>query len=608
MKERFLSLTLQRKIAILFGAISMILVLLLSITFLWLMSDSTFDRYKTGNAMMTEQIGNTVEHFLSTAENLSTLFVMQRSTQTFVKMQSETFSELSSDEFLRYYDMKEFVDCFSGQSSGTYFNYIVLFSKNGMCYTAGYAEKAHINRYDDIKRSELYQLVIQNKGKPVWSIVRQGSPLIEGLKSDKVALMRTVIETDRYTDSGTLIMFVDIETIRNLYASRFSDDTMNIVLVDENGRLVCENENSPVPYCALEEAGAFTPSADIHLNLSLLGNRYLLTRSEIGHTGWRVVIVKDMAEISKQFQSILLLMLLVMLICVVLIVSVSHYAASFITKPLRKLMEAMHDYEGGRLEGRVSFKYHDEIGELGQRYNEMAARIQNLIVNTYQLELEEKQAQLRVMQSQINPHFLYNTLDSLFWRAQKSENRELAGDIYALSQFFRLNLNEGKMVTTVDNEKRLIEAYLTLQTRRYRKKIAYEISCDERILAYRIPKLILQPFVENAVLHGVLKGDRDGFVRVVGYEVDGMLTFEIADNGVGIPPSTLDELLQSVRRPDELGERRKHSFGIQNVYDRLRIVYANEFTFQIESESGVGTKVTLSFPANGLTEGAVSHG
>lgn len=595
MKNRFLSLSLQKKIAILFGSISMVLVLILTLTFSGLMYKNTLDRYKADNAMMTEQIGNTVGNFLSTAENLSTLFVMQSSTQNFAKMHSGSFSGLSMEEYTRYNDMKEFVDSFSGQASGTYFNYIVLFSKNGMRYTAGYAEKALVREYDDIKQSSFYQDIVDNRGKPLWRTVKQDNPLLGSLKTEKVALMRTVIETDRYTESGMLIMFVDIATIRNLYANEFSGDNINILLMDEDGQLVCENPNFPVTYQTLRETGELEHPTQLHSTITRRDGQFLLTQAAIQETGWRVVTVRDMRELGAQFQSVLTVLALVTVLCVILIVVVSQYASAYITKPLQKLTAAMNNYKEGRLEERVSFRYRDEIGELGQGYNEMAERIQSLIVNTYQLELEEKQAQLRVMQSQINPHFLYNTLDSLFWRAQKSDNLELAGDIYALSQFFRLSLNEGNMVSTVGSEKRLIEAYLTLQAKRYRKRIEYAVEIEEAILPCPIPKLILQPFVENAILHGVLKSDEEGRVVVRGWAEGNLLTFEITDNGAGMPSPKVEQLMEIITGglpPPGYGR----GFGMKNVYDRLRIVYGEAAHFQIVSQEGAGTAVHMTFP------------
>lgn len=161
-------------------------------------------------------------------------------------------------------------------------------------------------------------------------------------------------------------------------------------------------------------------------------------------TNWKVLTTMSVNSLYQQVEPLLRISLLIALICVILAFGLSTMMASFVTKPINKLLHSMKRYQEGHFDERVHFYYRDEIGILGNGYDTMAERIDQLINKTYRLELEERKAELRALQSQINPHFLYNTLDSIFWHAQKMGDKEISETVYALSQFFRLSLNGGK--------------------------------------------------------------------------------------------------------------------------------------------------------------------
>jgi two-component system sensor histidine kinase YesM len=225
----------------------------------------------------------------------------------------------------------------------------------------------------------------------------------------------------------------------------------------------------------------------------------------------------------------------------------------------------------------------------------MVKDIKELIDSNYVMVLRERQSELDALQAQINPHFLYNTLDSLYWQALNAGSEKLAEDIFSLSQLFRLVLNKGRGMIPVSQEKELIFHYLQIQKMRFEKKLNYSIEMDEEILSYEIPKLILQPFVENAIVHGLECTDRMGMIEIKGYLEEDHIIFQVSDNGVGMTKEQLNELMEE-EETKEYSSQRIGRYAIKNVRERLDLKYHGEFKLLIQSEVGRGTTIMIQIP------------
>lgn len=298
--------------------------------------------------------------------------------------------------------------------------------------------------------------------------------------------------------------------------------------------------------------------------------------------------------VLQPVKTIFLLTMVVIVFCLLIGFALSIWTSSLVTKPISKLLSSMQRVKAGNFQEKVDFMYQDEIGRLGAQYNAMIDHIHQLINRVFKLQLKQKEAELRALQAQINPHFLYNTLDTIYWKARKAGAEETAEMIYALAGLFRLTLNRGEDFISVDNEKKLIEHYILLQKKRFDDKLAYEIDFEEKILPCKIPKLILQPFVENAVIHGAEKKEAATLITVRGYCDAGQLHFIITDNGVGIEDAVLAELKQDRVRHQERSNQ--GGFAIQNVKERLDLYYPGQYQLLITSKKGEGTQVEIIVP------------
>ncbi|MDD3797446.1 MAG: histidine kinase, partial [Lachnospiraceae bacterium] len=237
----------------------------------------------------------------------------------------------------------------------------------------------------------------------------------------------------------------------------------------------------------------------------------------------------------------------------------------------------------------------DEIGELSMGFNHMEAETKRLIDRNYVMALKEREIELNALQAKINPHFVYNVLDSLYWEAIDAGSEKLGEDILALSELFRLLLSQGESEITVGREMDLITRYLQIQRMRFSRSFFYKIDVEEQIMQYKISKLLLQPFVENAIVHGFEQKQESSYVHISGVEKDGTMEFIIEDDGAGMDQEEADLLLEEMA-PDHYPNLRIGHYAIRNIKERLTLRYGENYQLKITSQKGKGTKVWIVIP------------
>jgi two-component system sensor histidine kinase YesM len=257
----------------------------------------------------------------------------------------------------------------------------------------------------------------------------------------------------------------------------------------------------------------------------------------------------------------------------------------------------MEKFRSGDFNQNVNVTSRDEIGRLAADFNQMVDDIRTLINKNYVMVLKEKEIELNSLQAQINPHFLYKVLDSFYWRVIGTGNDELGEDVLALSRLFRLLLNQGSSEIEVRREIELIENYLKIQKMRFSNRLNFEINVSEDILDYRISKLTLQPFVENAIVHGLEMMGEGGFVRVTGKQENSYMVFTVEDNGIGMNQEDADMLLTAqVPESKKYADVRVGHYAIRNIKERLALRYGDNYKLEIHSEKKHGTLVRITVP------------
>jgi two-component system sensor histidine kinase YesM len=241
---------------------------------------------------------------------------------------------------------------------------------------------------------------------------------------------------------------------------------------------------------------------------------------------------------------------------------------------------------------KIEVSGRDEIGQLERKYNYMLMQIEELVEEKFRIGKESKNAELRALQAQINPHFLYNTLELITCMALKYKARDITDLVNLLARFYKLSLSKGKDIISIEDEIAHIAAYVKIQNLRFEDTITLEMDIDERLMEYSILKLVLQPLVENSILHGIMeREDRTGIIRITGRFEGGDIVLSVTDDGVGMSRDTLDRIFTENKRKDG------HGFGVLNVDRRLRINYGELYGLSYKSVEGEGTTVEVKLPA-----------
>ncbi|MBD2865840.1 cache domain-containing sensor histidine kinase [Paenibacillus oceani] len=327
--------------------------------------------------------------------------------------------------------------------------------------------------------------------------------------------------------------------------------------------------------------------------------RFVQKQSEL--TGWKVAMCIPEEEIMGEIRRMKLLLYAVLAVLVLLSFALFTLLYMQISTPIRQLMAGIRRVESGAPFVPVPISRMDEFGYLQKRFNDMVVNEQQMRQAMFEQELRGKDVELKLLQSQMNPHFLYNTLDSIYWAAERSDNNEISDMVLDLSRFFRLSLSRGKEFVTVRETIDHLKTYIRIQQFRHKGKFEVEWDIDGTLHEVKIIKLMLQPVVENAIVHG-LEALADACRLRVRTVRDGpWILFEVTDSGIGIPAPRLKELLEAVR--DERPEGGK-TYGLRNLYQRLRLIYGEEdMRFEMTSEPFGGTTVAIRIAESRLEGG-----
>lgn len=329
---------------------------------------------------------------------------------------------------------------------------------------------------------------------------------------------------------------------------------------------------------------------------------YVLYRSFKDHPWALAMTVPQHSVYDILDDSQWLTFILMAVVCGVVIFVVCLLFSKQITDRLSTVSDHMKALKSGDLQPIASTDNKDEIGELTDSYNYMLYEIEMLIQSKYLSGVTQKEAELRALQAQINPHFLYNTLELINYYAFENNPRSVERIVSLLAKFYKLSLNKGQDIYHVWQELELTEIYFEIQNIRYQDQFSLKMEVPQSLFQYEIPKITLQPLLENSIRHGILwKADQRGEIRITGEKQENRLVFVIEDNGVGISPDKLAALNDSLEKPLSETEPQQEGsgshYGIRNVHERIQNYYGKSYGLRFESAVGVGTKVVITIPA-----------
>ena len=324
------------------------------------------------------------------------------------------------------------------------------------------------------------------------------------------------------------------------------------------------------------------------------GAKRIVTVKTVGYTGWKIVGVSPLGGMNLNAMKTRLLMVFIAGLVVFLLLIINSFISSKITDPIKVLEESVNEIESGNLETRVYVGGSYEIRHLGTSIQTMAERIRKLMDDIVKEHESKRKTEFDVLQAQINPHFLYNTLDIIVWMIENEKQADAVRVVTALARFFRISLSKGKSIISVRDELEHVRNYLMIQHMRFKNRFSYEIEADDEVLDLACPKLILQPLVENAIYHGMEFMDGDGEIRIRAWKEGEDLYIRVSDNGLGMTQEQVDRILSDT---DHVPSKSGSGIGVRNVNERIRLYFGTAYGLTVESELDVGTAVTVHLKA-----------
>ena len=383
-----------------------------------------------------------------------------------------------------------------------------------------------------------------------------------------------------------LYMDVDYQKLFTPYAETLISEC-GLYITDQEGKLVFEesrfsgkNQNYDLTYSEFLEQRD-RGSTD-----------YTILCEQSNTTGWTVWLYQPVGLAGEAMRPIVVMAGVTILICIFAAVLAYFITSGMVSGRIERLTRLMQEVQEGSMDMQVGSDDRDEIGMLYRGFGSMMKRIRTLINEVYLGKITQKEAELKALQAQINPHFLYNTLSLINWKALAAGEEDISRMTLALSTFYRTALNRGRNVLQVEAELSNTRAYLEIQSMLHDGDFDYEIEAQPEILQCESLNLILQPLVENAIHHGIEeKTDGRGKITVRGWKEDNCVWFMVEDNGVGMEQEVADKILTMESK----------GYGVRNVDERIRLCYGEKYAMKVESVVGKGTKMTIHFPARRLT-------
>jgi two-component system sensor histidine kinase YesM len=408
-----------------------------------------------------------------------------------------------------------------------------------------------------------------------------------------ITLSRALVNNQTNQREGVFFVDLNFEAISDLCDNYQLGSRGYIFILDNQGNIIYHPRQQLIHGGLLTENIDEIKSSTAPYIITERGREGIIyTRSISEKTGWNVIGVTYTSDLLANTYQTWLIYGLTTLFLLIAVIIISGIISKEITKPIRKLKNAMELVEQGEfLEASIEEITNNELGSLTQSFNEMTERIANLIDENAIEQRERRRSEMRALQAQINPHFLYNTLDSIIWMSEANCNDQVVEMTSALAKLFRQAISNDKEEILIREEKEYVKNYLTIQQMRYKDKLDYSIEIDQEIEGFKIIKFVLQPLVENAIYHGLKYKEGKGYLVIKGYRRGDFAYVEVRDNGIGMTEEKLSEIFK-----EKETDFKKNGVGINNVQKRLQLFYGETFSLKFQSEINQGTTVTVTIP------------
>jgi two-component system, sensor histidine kinase YesM len=427
------------------------------------------------------------------------------------------------------------------------------------------------------------------KGEVVWYLDCKGKVV------ENIYMARTIYNEDNFVDEiGLMVILVKKEFLESVYQDLETKNMHNVSILSENNELIVSRNPDSTYLSDIDFKDIKKPVIDKKAGL-------IISYVSINEPGWKVITYISLKDMNREINLLREWIVLFSIISVLILSIIGTIIAIDFINPINKLVKGMQKIQKGESDVHVEVDRKDELGFLSKTFNKMSAEIHHLVNWIYREQITRKEAEIKALQSQINPHFLFNTLESINWMAQLNNVPEISETVSELSSLMEASIGRDDKLITIEEEFNYADKYISLIKRRFEDRIEFKKEVEKETLKVKIPRLLIQPLIENAVYHGVESCREKGIINLNTILEDQVVVIEVIDNGMGIDRDDLEQLNDKLAMSNDayfksLASKKNKSIGIENVNRRIKLFYGENYGLQIESEPGSYTKVIVRIP------------
>lgn len=583
-KKRFGPFNIRSLIISFFTTFMIVVFIVISLVFYSFTVVNMKTRAVNENKVILSQMNNSISRYLTMTEDL---FQIMK-------------DNYSLRKYLRYdYSDQEVGDDLKAQFSATLSSIpdlrndiVSIFIFNRYNRPVYIPDGVSMKDNADITKTIWYKAAQAAKGQSVITTTQVRTFTLEP-NPWVIPLSAEILDTDGKTVIGTILLELNYKVIDNICSEADIGDKGYVFMIDSSGNIVYHPQLQLI-YTGLKSEQITNIMNTDSDTLEMPEYNKMYTVSRLPDTDFTLIRVTYIDEIIPNLNQLTLLYVVLILLVALLSMLGSTQLSGYIVRPLRKLDEGVLRIEQGDLDVRFSDKGTVETEHLASSLNSMLDRINELMKQIVNNQQVIRQSELKALQSQINPHFLSNTLESIIWIAEDEGNERISNIAIALANYFRLALAGGSDVLTIEDELEHVRSYLVIQKMRYEKYLDYSIRVADEVRQCLTVKLIVQPIVENAIYHGIKDTGRHGTIDISARGDGNNVIIEVTDDGMGIPPSVLRNIFDPSKQP----RRRIHhgGVGLKNIRERIKLLYGDEYGVEIMSKYRCGTTVRITIP------------
>jgi two-component system sensor histidine kinase YesM len=527
-----------------------------------------------------QQVNSNIQSYITNMDNIGMLAMANKDVKYYISGTS-----FIRDEERRPYE-KRISDLFQSiLISRKDIASIMIFGYNGRFVSD--RRITSLNENANIEEQPWYQRARLGGGKSVIT-----APHVQNMIQNEyrwvVSLSRELKSADGITGDGIFLVDLNLSVINEICNQINLGQRGYVFIVDQDGNIVYHPQQKLITSNLKTEMIDQVRSAGSGSFVTGAGNNKRIYSIQETHFGWKIVGVAYASELIANQYQIKLSYFLWTILALVIALYLSFTISRHLSRPIKVLQSSMKQVEKGNFDIRSEVHSENEIGQLGRSFNMMVGRIKDLMSQLIHNEETKRKSEMKLLEAQINPHFLYNTLDSIIWMAERKKHEEVVLMTSSLAKLFRAIIHKNDETIPVRAELEHITNYLQIQKLRYKDNLDFAIDVDPEILEHYMPKIILQPIVENAIYHGIKNKLEPGFIHITGKAHGETIVFVVADNGVGMEPDKLNQIWETKNRTMK-------GIGVSNVDERIKL-YGHEYGLSFNSERWVGTEVTIVVP------------